>query len=117
MLPCVLTFVKYTSFNTLSRFLIWLPNSCFCGVIFIHQKQLNYRTPNDTRPRFPHGPSGRYCRGSFLVSGKRGDRHCGRHRSCDAFEVGAGMNEWFENAIAAAGFLVLMYTLLSLPGY
>jgi len=27
------------------------------------------------------------------------------------------MNEWFENAIAAAGFLVLMYTLLSLPGY
>jgi hypothetical protein len=25
--------------------------------------------------------------------------------------------EWFENAIAAAGFLVLMYTLLSLPGY
>nr|DAW51056.1 MAG TPA: hypothetical protein [Caudoviricetes sp.] len=60
MLPCVLTFVKYTSFNTLSRFLIWLPNSCFCGVIFIHQKQLNHRTPNDTRPRFPHGSSGRH---------------------------------------------------------
>jgi hypothetical protein len=32
--------------------------------------------------------------------------------------VGAGMKkEWFENAIAAAGFVVLMYTLLSLPGY
>jgi hypothetical protein len=31
--------------------------------------------------------------------------------------MGAGMNEWFENAIAAAGFIVLMYTLLSLPGY
>jgi len=26
-------------------------------------------------------------------------------------------HEWFENAIAAAGFIVLMYTLLSLPGY
>ena len=31
--------------------------------------------------------------------------------------MGAGMNEWFENAIAAAGFVVLMYTLLSMPGY
>jgi len=26
-------------------------------------------------------------------------------------------HEWIENAIAAAGFIVLMYTLLSLPGY
>lgn len=31
--------------------------------------------------------------------------------------MGAGMNEWFENILAAAGFIVLMYTLLSLPGY
>lgn len=32
--------------------------------------------------------------------------------------MGAGMKkEWFENAIAAAGFIVLGYVLLSLPGY
>jgi hypothetical protein len=31
--------------------------------------------------------------------------------------VGAGMKQIIENILAAAGFIVLMYTLLSLPGY
>lgn len=53
-----------------------------------------------------------------IFSGKSADRHCGRHRSCDAFEVGAGMKkEWIENALAAAGFVILGWVLLSLPGY
>ena len=32
-------------------------------------------------------------------------------------QMGAGMKQFIENVLAAAGFLVLMYTLLSLPGY
>lgn len=51
-----------------------------------------------------------------IFSGKSADRHCGRHGRRSP-PVGAGMNEWLENAVAAAGFIVLMYTLLSLPGY
>lgn len=31
--------------------------------------------------------------------------------------MGAGMKQFIENVLAAAGFLVLMYTLLSMPGY
>lgn len=52
-----------------------------------------------------------------IFSGKSADRHCGRHGRRRSPPVGAGMNEWLENAVAAAGFIVLMYTLLSLPGY
>lgn len=53
-----------------------------------------------------------------IFSGKSADRHCGRHGRRRSPPVGAGMKkEWFENAIAAAGFVILGYVLLSLPGY
>lgn len=31
--------------------------------------------------------------------------------------MGAGMNEWFENVLAAAALILTMLVLLSLPGY
>lgn len=53
-----------------------------------------------------------------IFSGKSADRHCGPFLCRFLHQMGAGMKkEWFENAIAAAGFVLLGYVLLSLPGY
>ena len=52
-----------------------------------------------------------------IFSGKSADRHCGRHGRRRSPPVGAGMNEWFENVLAAAALILTMLVLLSLPGY
>lgn len=52
-----------------------------------------------------------------IFSGKSADRHCGRHGRRRSPPVGAGMKQFIENVLAAAGFFVLGYVLLSLPGY